>query len=66
MDVQHSLIGSLMLYELFEAGHNAAMEATKNICSTKDEGKVDHSPSNQMDEEILLGSLEPWWSGKVR
>ena len=34
MNVQHSLIYKLMLYE-FELGHNAAMEATKTFAVQK-------------------------------
>ena len=40
MNVQHSLIQELMLYE-FEMDHNAA-EVTKNICCAKSEGAIDH------------------------
>ena len=41
MNMQHSLIQELMLYE-FEMGHNTA-EATTNTCCAKDVGAVDHS-----------------------
>ena len=40
MNVQHSLIQELMVYE-FEMDHNTA-EATKNICCAKGEGAIDH------------------------
>ena len=41
MNMQHSLIWKLMLYE-FKLGYNT-MEATKDICCVKDEGVVDHN-----------------------
>ena len=44
MNMQHSLIRELVLYE-FEMGHNAA-ETSKNICGMKGEGVAD--PCNKM------------------
>ena len=41
MNIQHSLIQELMLY-VFKLGDNV-IEATKNICHTKEEGAVDYS-----------------------
>ena len=41
MNLQHSLIQELMLYEV-ELGRNV-VKATKNICCAKGESVVDHS-----------------------
>ena len=51
-NMQWSLIWELRIYE-FELGNNL-MEANKEICC-EGEGTVDHSASNQMVQEILLG-----------
>ena len=37
-----------------ELGHNASVDATKNICGATSEGAVDHSTVKQMVEDILL------------
>ena len=53
MNVQHSLIRKLMLYE-FEPGHNAT-EATKNICFAKGEGAVDHNTVTRWFKKFRSG-----------
>ena len=46
-----------MLYK-FKLGHNAT-EATKNICSAKGEGTVDHSTVNRWLEKFCLSCKNP-------
>ena len=64
MNVQHSLIWELILYE-FKLGHNTT-EVTKNTYCMKGEGPVDYNSSNQMVSKILLRLQEPQQSGKFR
>ena len=58
MNVHYTVIRE-NTYDKFKLDHNA-IEATKNIYSTKGEG--DH----QMVQEILFRLQERWQSGKVR
>ena len=54
MNVQHSLIQELLLYE-FKLGHNTA-EATKNIYCMNGEGIVDHSTVTRWLKKFYLCS----------
>ena len=62
MNIQCSLIQELIFYQ-FEQGRNTT-KATKNVCCLKGDFTIDHS--DQMVQEISLGSQEPQQSGKVK
>ena len=64
MNMQHSLILEIMLYE-FKLEHNHQSLKKKNLFSEKWKSSSSQS-NNQMAEELFPRLQEIWRSGKIR